>query len=86
MATTRIRQHSPEELVRLKLLHELQDHIIVPTRDAMLIAGVRSISDWQRRKAKGETPRAYPINNTTSGFRIGDCKKMALRHVEPGGA
>jgi hypothetical protein len=78
-----IRHYSPEELVRLKLLHELPDHVIVPTRDAMLLAGVRSISDWQRRKARGETPRAYAMNNTTDGFKVADCKKMPLRHTEP---
>jgi hypothetical protein len=77
-----IRHYSPEELVRLKLLHELPDRVIVPTRDAMLLAGVLSVTDWQRRKARGETPPVYRMNGITDGFKVGDCKVMATRRVE----
>ena len=71
-----IRQLSTEQIERLRLLHQLSDDIIVPTRDAWLLAGVGSSSTWQRLRAKGRTPSAHPLNGSTDGFRCGECRGM----------
>jgi hypothetical protein len=63
--------------MRLKLLHELPDDALIPTRDAALLSGAGSLPTWQRLKAEGRTPRAFLVNGSSHAFKVGDCKRMA---------
>jgi hypothetical protein len=74
-----VRQLTAEQVERLTLLDKLPDDVVVPTRDAMLIACIGSQSTWQRLKALGKTPPVYQLNGSTDGFRNGDCKEMRAR-------
>jgi hypothetical protein len=72
-----IRQLSEDQLRRLKLLCQLPDDALVPTRDAALLSGVGSLPTWQRLKSLGRAPRARVVNGNSHAFRVGDCKRMA---------
>lgn len=74
-----IRQLTADQVERLIRLRKLPNNVVVPTRDAVLIAGVGSLSTWQRLKRKGETPKVFPLNGSTDGFLNSDCQKMRGR-------
>lgn len=70
-------RHLPlDQLERLRLLLALPDEAIVPTADARLIAGGVSPATWERMKRARKTPRVFPINGNTDGFRVGAVKAM----------
>lgn len=79
-----VRRLPLDHIERLGRLLTLPDEAIVPTADARLIAGGVSSSTWERKKRAGKTPRVYPINSNTDGFRVGEIKAMHAARAEAG--
>jgi hypothetical protein len=78
-----VRHYTPDELIRLKLLHELPNKAYIPTLDAVLLSGCGSRSTWQRKKARGETPPAILVNGNTEAYEVGAVKAMYASATEP---
>jgi hypothetical protein len=76
-------KYTTDDLPRLNHLLALPDDAVVNTKDARLLAGGLSPSDWQRRRKRGETPERFWLTRNAHGFRVGACKAMARRTELP---